>query len=102
MTFFGQDPLTEREKEIAKEGFEVKRKAFTDVRRRERGLFSAITEEVPAAVNFHCSFHRSQNIIKMCGTKSGNKVYLALWVYNRLLQCHSVAQLEREKEKISQ
>jgi hypothetical protein len=35
----------------------------------------------------------------MCGAKSGNKVYLALWVYNRLLQCRSVAQLEREKEK---
>jgi len=35
----------------------------------------------------------------MCSAKSGNKVYSALWVYNRLLQCRSVAQLEREKEK---
>ena len=72
----------------------------TIVSDQDKGLFSAITEEVPEAVNFHCSFHRSQNIVKMCGTKSGNKVYLALWVYNRLLQCRSVAQLEREKAKI--
>jgi hypothetical protein len=35
----------------------------------------------------------------MCGAKSGNKVNSALWVYNRLLQCRSVAQLEREKDK---
>jgi len=35
----------------------------------------------------------------MCGAKSGNKVYSALWVYNCLLQCRTVAQLEREKEK---
>jgi hypothetical protein len=66
---------------------------------QDKGLFSAITEEVQKAVNFHCSYHRSQNTIKMCGAKSGNKVYSALWVYNRLLQCRSVAQLEREKAK---
>ena len=71
----------------------------TIVTDQDKGLFGAITEEVPEVINFHCSYHRSQNIIKMCGAKSGNKVYSALWVYNRLLQCRSVAQLEREKEK---
>jgi hypothetical protein len=35
----------------------------------------------------------------MCGAKSRNRVYLALWVYNRLLQCCTVAQIEREKAK---
>jgi hypothetical protein len=75
---------------------------ITIVSDQDNGLFSAITEEVPEAVNFHCSFHRSQNILKMCGAKSGNKVYSALWVYTRLLQCLSVAQLEKEKAKKSQ
>jgi hypothetical protein len=69
----------------------------TIVTDQDKGLFSAITEEVSEAVNFHCSYHRSQNIIKMCSAKSGNKVNSALWVYTRLLQCRSVAQLEREK-----
>ena len=74
-------------------------KYITIVTDQDKGLCSAITEEVCEAVNFHCSFHRSQNIIKMCGAKSGNRVHLALWVYNRLLQCRTVAQLEREKTK---
>jgi hypothetical protein len=34
----------------------------TIVTDQDKGLFSAITEEVPEAVNFHCSYHRSQNI----------------------------------------
>jgi hypothetical protein len=71
----------------------------TIVTDQDKGLFSAITEEVSKVVNFHCSYHQSQNIIKMCGAKSGNNVYLALWVYNCLLQCRFVAQLEREKAK---
>lgn len=35
----------------------------------------------------------------MCGAKSGTRVYSALWVYNRLLQCRTVAQLDKEKDK---
>ena len=72
---------------------------MTIVTDQDKGLLGTITEGVSKVVHFHCSYHRSQNIIKMCGAKSGNKVYSALWVYNRLLQCCSVAQLEREKEK---
>ena len=66
---------------------------------QDKGLETAIAKEVSHAVNFHCSYHRSQNIIKMCGAKSGNRVYSALYVYNRLLQCRTVTQIEKEKEK---
>ena len=72
----------------------------TIVSDQDKGLFSAIAEEVTAAVNFNCSYHRSQNIIKMCGGgKSGNKVYSALWVYNRLLQCRTTNQIASVKDK---
>ncbi len=49
----------------------------TIVTDQDKGLFGAITEEVSEVVNIHCSYHRLQNIIEMCGAKSGNKVYLA-------------------------
>ncbi len=68
---------------------------ITIVTDQDKGLEKAIEEEVNQVINFHCSFHRSQNIIKMCGTKSGTRVYSALWVYNRLLQCRTVAQLDK-------
>ena len=72
----------------------------TIVSDQDKGLFSAIAEFVPKAVNFHCSYHRSQNILKMCGGgKSGSKVYSALWVLNRLLQCCTVQQLATVKDK---
>ena len=72
----------------------------TIVSDQDKGLFSAIAEVVPEAVNFHCSYHRSQNILKMCGGgKSGNKVYSALWVFNRLLQCRTVQQIANVKDK---
>ena len=73
---------------------------ITIVSDQDKGLFSAIAEVVPEAVNFHCSYHRSQNILKMCGGgKSGNKVYSALWVFNRLLQCRTVQQIANVKDK---
>jgi len=72
----------------------------TIVTDQDKGLERAIEEEVSQAVNFHCSYHRSQNFIKeMCRAKSGNRMYSALYVYNRLLQCRTVVQLEKEKEK---
>jgi len=72
----------------------------TIVSDQDKGLFSAIAEEATEAVNFHCSYHRSQNILKMCGGgKKGTKQYSAIWVYNRLLQCRTLRQIERVKDK---
>ena len=71
----------------------------TIVTDQDKGLETAIEEEVSNAVNFHCSYHRSQNIIKMCGEKSGNRIYSALYVYRRLLQCRTMEQLQKEKDK---
>ena len=81
------------------EGMSLNQRDVTIVTDQDKGLEKAIEEEVNEVVNFHCSFHRSQNIIKMCGAKSGTRVYSALWVYNRLLQCRTVAQLDKEKDK---
>jgi hypothetical protein len=77
----------------------VNQRDVTIVTDQDKGLEKAIAEEVTQVTNFHCSFHRSQNIIKMCGAKSGTRVYSALWVYNRLLQCRTVTQLDKEKDK---
>jgi hypothetical protein len=72
----------------------------TIVTDQDKGLIPAIGELVTNAVNFHCSYHRSQNIIKMCGGgKSGKKVYSALWVYNRLLKCRTITQIDSVKDK---
>jgi hypothetical protein len=56
----------------------VNERDVTIVTDQDKGLEKAIAEEVNQVVNFHCSFHRSQNIIKMCGAKSGTRVYSAL------------------------
>jgi len=45
----------------------LKKPDVTIITDQDKGLFGAITEEVSEVVNFHCSYHRSQNIIKMCG-----------------------------------
>jgi len=72
----------------------------TIVTDQDKGLFSAISDEVSLAVNFHCSYHRSQNILKMCGGgKGGTKMYSALWVYNRLLSCRTVNQIAHVQDK---
>jgi len=71
----------------------------TIVTDQDKGLETAIADVVSNAINFHCSYHRSTNIIKMCGAKSGNRVYSALYVYNKLLKCRSVDQIQREKDK---
>ena len=71
----------------------------TIVTDQDNRLETAIAKEVSHAVNFHCSYHRSQNIINMCGAKSGNRVYSAHYVYNSLLQCRTVTQTKKEKEK---
>ena len=47
------------------------------------------------AHNFHCSYHRRQNIISKCGGgASGTKPLTALWLYNMLSNCSNLQQLE--------
>jgi hypothetical protein len=46
-----------------------------------------------------CSFHHRQNILKTCGGGKGLIPYSALWVFNILNSCNSVAQLDHYKQK---
>ena len=66
---------------------------------QDKGSIAAVAEEIPRAVQFHCSFHRHQNILKTFGGGKGATPLTALWLYNLLTGCHSVAQLEANKAK---
>ena len=59
---------------------------------QDKGSIPAIAAELPHAFNFHCSFHRSQNILKTLGGR--NKVNTAKWFYDKMLSCTSVPALE--------
>ncbi len=54
---------------------------------------------VPLAEGFLCSFHHQQNIAKKCGGGKGHKVLTAIWVYNLLSGCKSVALLSATRKK---
>jgi hypothetical protein len=54
---------------------------------------------VPLAGRFLCSFHHQQNIVKKCGGGKGHKVLTAIWVYNLLSGCKSVASLSSTRKK---
>ena len=60
---------------------------------QDKGSIPALAAELPNAFNFHCSFHRSQNIMKNCGG-GAKQVNTAKWLYDRLLAQTSVAALE--------
>ena len=66
---------------------------------QDKGSIAAVAQEIPSAVQFHCSFHRRQNIIKTLGGGKGITPNTPLWLYNLLCGCHSVAQLESAKTK---
>ena len=66
---------------------------------QDKGSIAAVEKEVKQAAQFFCSFHRRQNIIKTLGGGKGSTPLTALWMYNLLCGCDSVAQLERNKEK---
>jgi hypothetical protein len=62
----------------------------TIVTDQDKGSITAIEEQVPQAAQFHCLFHRCQNIIKKCGDGKGSTPLTALWMYNLLASCNSV------------
>ena len=60
---------------------------------QDKGSIPALLAELPNAFNFHCSFHRSQNIMKNCGG-GAKQVNSAKWLYDKLLNQTTVAGLE--------
>ena len=59
---------------------------------------AAISDIMPEAHQFHCSYHRRQNIIKTCGGH-GQTPLTALWMYNLLCGSNSLSQLNSTQNK---
>lgn len=64
---------------------------------QDKGSKAAIALLVPLAFNFHCSYHRRQNILKNC--KGGNKVYKALWMFNQLVTAPNMEVLNNKRDR---
>ncbi|MFM6174888.1 MAG: SWIM zinc finger family protein, partial [Sphaerospermopsis kisseleviana] len=69
---------------------------------QDKGQMNAIAKWIPAAGHFHCSHHRRGNIIKNRGGGGGKMKYSALWMYNKLLACRNVQQIQATKDSCFQ
>ena len=72
---------------------------ITIITDQDKGQKNAIAKYLKSVGHFHCSFHRRQNIIKMCGGGGGKVPNSALWMYNKLIRCRSVALIEHNKRE---
>jgi hypothetical protein len=72
---------------MAREHPTINRPEVTILTDQDKGSITAIQHCIPLAHNFHCAFHRRQNIITKCGGGSGKKPGTALWMYNKLSSC---------------
>ena len=71
---------------------------MTIITDQNAGCISSLSTIVQAALHFHCSWHRCQNIIKTCGgsvTTPGS----ALWLFNLLLSCKTLPSIVLNLEK---
>ncbi len=55
-------------------------------------MIEAVHEVLPKAAHFHCSFHRRQNIAKI--VRGGNVKYSCLWLFNKLVNASTKAEIE--------
>ena len=60
---------------------------------------NSISEYLQSVGHFHCWYHCWQNIIKMCRGGGGYVPNSALWMYNKLMRCRSVALINHNKSK---
>ena len=72
---------------------------ITIITDQDKGQMNAISEYLWPVGHFHCSYHHRQNIIKMCGGGGGKVPNSALWMYNKLMRCRSVAPIDHNKSK---
>ena len=71
---------------------------ITIITDRDKGQKNAIDHYLKSVRHFHFSYHRRQNITKMCGGGGGKLPNSALWMYNKLMKCRNVQQLKYNKE----
>jgi hypothetical protein len=69
---------------------QVTKTVITD---QDKGALTAIRQTVPKAGQFHCAFHRHQNIKKKFGGEEGNSPLTCLWMFNLLVKCSSVSSI---------
>ena len=62
-----------------------------------KGLIEVVREVLPKAAHFHCSFHRRQNIAKI--VRGGNVKYSCLWLFNKLVNASTKAEIEHIQSK---
>ena len=64
---------------------------------QDKGSKAAIAAILPSVFNFHCSYHRRQNILKNC--RGGTQVYKALWMFNQLVEAPTLAVLNSKRTR---
>ena len=77
----------------------INRPQVTIMTDHDKGSIKAVAQCIHLAYNFHCSYHRRENIIKACGGGQGKKPLTALWLYNRLSSCSNMQQINAEINK---
>jgi hypothetical protein len=70
----------------------------TIITNQDKGQMNAIAEWLTEAGHFHCSLHCHGNIIKHCGSGGGKIKYSTLWMYNKLMGCRTVEQIQAVKD----
>jgi hypothetical protein len=70
---------------------------YTIITDQDKGSLSMMEETVPLVGRFLCSFQCKQNIMKKCGGY-GQRLLSALWVFNLLTGCKSVASLSATRK----
>jgi hypothetical protein len=67
---------------------------ITIITDQDKGQKNAIARHLQQVAHFHGSWHRPQNIIKMCGGGRGKTQYSALWMYNKIMHCSTPAKID--------
>jgi hypothetical protein len=62
-----------------------------------KGLTELIADVITLTGNFHCSYHKRQNILKF--VKGGSQKYSYLWLYNKLMKAKTTCEIEQIKHK---
>jgi hypothetical protein len=64
---------------------------------QDKGTKAAIALILPLVFNFHCSYHRRQNIMRHC--KGGTQVYKGLWMFNQLVTAPNMEVLNNKRNR---
>jgi hypothetical protein len=71
----------------------------TIITNQDKGSLSVMEEVIPLARRFLCSFHCQQNIITKCSGGACQRPLSAMWMYNLLMGCKSVASLSATRKQ---